>query len=235
MTTIIDNLRRCILGYDARVISAAWKSLWNDERRHGFLINEDVEIPLSVDTLVWPSVFDWGQGPGLPQSERNRLLLSGLPVAEASVTKWPLWSDLSKMRTALSDPLDPAFLPFWIIAVGSADRDESVRPACMEFLGYDVGDSSLLSGITNCRYDEDELPKLRSTWASEFNASHLFNEWIAADRFRRLTDSRVPEHRPFLVYGIWKITPDEGLLGVRCFDSADGGEPRSALHKARKS
>ena len=34
---------------------------------------------------------------------------------------------------------------------------------------------------------------------------HLFLDLEQADRFRRECDSRVTEHAPFLVYGIWSV------------------------------
>lgn len=203
MSAASENVQMPVLGYDARSISAAWRSLWNEDRRQRFLIKQDVCCPLSVDTLVWPSLFDWGQGPGLSLRERRRMLLSGgLTAARRSYARWPLWSDLSGMMKELDDPIDPTFLPFWIIAVASVDCDESNYTNQMEFFGYDVADESFLSGISNCGYG-NEIDQLRADWAAELNGFHLFPNRDAADRFRRLTDTRVPEHRPFGVYGIW--------------------------------
>jgi hypothetical protein len=206
MSVNSSNLRPALLGYDARTISVAWMSLWTDEIRRRFLIKSDVEMPLSVDTLIWPSVFDWGEGAGMPDSERRRLLLTGgLPATGAEHNWWKLWSDQSRMDTALTDLLDEAFRPFWRIAVGIADCDAPRRAVDLEFLGYDVADGGMISGLTNCAYDDDEIAAY-SAWSSELNVFHLFDDWKAADRFRCAADSRVPEHSPFSVYALWRAS-----------------------------
>jgi hypothetical protein len=72
-------------------------------------------------------------------------------------------------------------------------------------LGYDVADGALTSGLSNCGYDPSERPSLRRDWAGELNEHHLFEDPAAARAFRDVTDARVPEHAPFLVYCLLRI------------------------------
>ena len=51
-----------LLGFDARRPVATVDGLWTAARREQFLLRGDVSRPLSVDTLVWPSLFDTGTG-----------------------------------------------------------------------------------------------------------------------------------------------------------------------------
>lgn len=77
-----------------------------------------------------------------------------------------------------------------------------------EFLGYDVGDAGLLSGLMNCGYDE-EAAELRERFARHLNHHHLFYDRERALHFARLTNERVPEHAPFFVYGLYRLTDEK--------------------------
>jgi hypothetical protein len=72
------------------------------------------------------------------------------------------------------------------------------------FLGYDVADPSI-SGLSNCGYSEEDRRELAPVWGPRLNAHHLFDKLEHADEFRTLTDTRVPEHAPFFVIGLWLI------------------------------
>jgi hypothetical protein len=73
------------------------------------------------------------------------------------------------------------------------------------FLGYDVADESLISGLSNCRYSVDELNALRADCAGKLNHVGLFGTLEAADLFRTITDSRVPEHAPFWIFALHRL------------------------------
>ncbi len=87
----------------------------------------------------------------------------------------------------------------------------SLRDPAWAFLGYDVCDKWLLSGLSNCGYgtNEAEIQLLRDTYASDLNEHHLFDSIELATEFRRLSDERVQEHAPFFVFGIWLINKEE--------------------------
>jgi hypothetical protein len=77
-------------------------------------------------------------------------------------------------------------------------------PAGWSFLGFDVADAGLLSGLANCGYpDHQVLLEARKKWFNRLNEWHLFQEENAARSFREEVAIRVPEHAPFFVYGLW--------------------------------
>ena len=78
-----------------------------------------------------------------------------------------------------------------------------------EFLGFDVADEWLLSGLSNCGYGDDAEP-LRREWAGHLNGHHLFDNLDKAIEFEALTDKRVEEHAPFFIYGIYSIPKSGG-------------------------
>ena len=73
-----------LLGFDARVPSGGYA--WPLQRRRTFLLRDDVTAPLSVDTMVWPSVFD------------------DRPTPEWTGANAGLWEDLSELRRHLGGP-----------------------------------------------------------------------------------------------------------------------------------
>lgn len=78
-----------------------------------------------------------------------------------------------------------------------------------KLLGYDVVEGEfggMLSGLTNCGYNNDEKETInKHNWENEINSYHLFNSLEVANEFRKHTNSRVTEHAPFYVFGIYLI------------------------------
>jgi hypothetical protein len=72
------------------------------------------------------------------------------------------------------------------------------------FLGFDIADAGLTSGLSNCGYEPLERVGLQS-WTSTLNDHHLFTDPQRAWAFRAITDQRVPEHSPFFVLGLWSL------------------------------
>lgn len=70
------------------------------------------------------------------------------------------------------------------------------------FAGFDVCDLDGTSGLMNCGYEPDEA-SLAAAWHDRLNRHHLLVDLAAATEFRELTDLRVKEHAPFLVYAIF--------------------------------
>jgi hypothetical protein len=72
------------------------------------------------------------------------------------------------------------------------------------FLGFDISDWGLISGLSNCGLDPDEtLTGYRHQWGPRLNRHHLFDNYNDAHRFTGFSDRRVPEHAPFFVFGLW--------------------------------
>ena len=194
--------------------------LWTAEQRELFLLRVDVAAPLSTDTLVWPSVFDTGQVIGMPSAERERLHMAGIPMPAYTGPNAGLWEDAASLRHYVMERRAAA-PPCVVVAVSwfsgngpSESGDVGPYPARTlpatpdpgwQWLGFDVADGSLLSGLTNCGYRADEAPALRAQWAGSLNGNHLFDELHDARQFRALAELRVPEHAPFFVYGLYLI------------------------------
>jgi hypothetical protein len=70
-------------------------------------------------------------------------------------------------------------------------------------VGYDVCDEMLLSGLMDCGYDSDERVELAREFGPKLNRWHLFDSVQDADRFRAISNVRVPEHAPFQVVALY--------------------------------
>jgi hypothetical protein len=182
-----------------RVPFEAAKGTWGAKRRELYLVRKEVPCPLSVDPLVWPAL-------------------------ELNSSHWrghnsPLWENLQALRTALSSRAGTE--EHLLIALGACSspkprrtdgetldspftQPSSVQPA-WEFLGYDVADGGLISGLTNCGYGTEENARLAARWLPHLNAYHLFSDLDPATSFRDMTNARVPEHAPFYVIALWRV------------------------------
>lgn len=215
MSRDLLGVEQAVLGFDAREMFLPTGTTWDAARRGLYLLRSDIQKPLSVDPMVWPSLF----GDGLPEHERNRIGLDSLSLPEWRGPNQGLWDDLSRMQTSLGQL---ASEPHWIVAVSwtSADgfskpspsagpyREHMTPPTINEewkLLGFDVADAGLTSGLANCGYQQTEIAGLRASWVSDLNEHHLFMDVKKALAFRDLTDRRVLEHAPFFVYALWLI------------------------------
>lgn len=211
-----------LLGFDAREMWIDVGFLWPEERRSGFLLREDVSKPLSTDIIVWPSIFDYGDGIAMPNAERERYGMVGLEVPSWIGANVGLWEDLTRMQRHIVDSTKSNAKPHWVIAVSWFSKDgfskggsicgphleptsPSVRDGAWNFLGFDVSDGSLLSGLSNCGYGEEDIRVLRPRFQPYLNENHLFSDLAKAFEFSDLTNQSVPEHAPFFVYGLWLI------------------------------
>jgi hypothetical protein len=201
-----------LLGFDAREMWLDIAEYWPEERKKIFLLRQDIVRPLSTDTLVWRSVFDVEQTLNIPQ-------WTG-PIQE-------LWDNLATLQEYLDTAWSERKLPYWIIAVTLQedgceneelqewyDRVTSIIPSLRDpawaFLGYDVSDKWLLSGLSDCGTTETEMQMLHNTYASHLNEHHLFDQIKPAVDFMHVSDERVQAHAPFFVYGIWLIKKELG-------------------------
>jgi hypothetical protein len=223
MSEVTGPFDEVLLGFDARVVPAEAGALWDLKRRARFLLKSDAASPLSVDVMVWPSLFDWGQGAGMTPFERGRLRLAGLAPPVWTGANAGLWDDLDAMRAYLHERGGEGALPrhtvvaiTWVMDPASMARRRAggpyarpttpaaIAPAWTR-LGYDVADASRLSGLANCGYEAREAEPLRERWTRFLNVHHVFDQIAYALAFRQAADIRVPEHAPFFVYGLYVI------------------------------
>lgn len=209
-----------LVGFDAR---PSRPREWDEDRKRRFLFRLDVVHPLSMDTMVWPSIFD-----------RNGL------ERPAWVGRFaPLWESLDRLREAVRKA-ERAAQETCIAAfgrtVGTASEAEraaletqmrgvhpdgtpgempatAAEPSTVQpgwrWLGYDVADLWGLSGLMNCGFSPDEdIEALRARWSPKLNGFHLFDSLEDAHDFKELSNRRVAEHAPFYVDGIWLAEGD---------------------------
>ncbi len=210
-----------IVGFDAREAWRKYKHTWDSQRVHDFLLRTDIIKPLSTDSAVWESVFE-----GAPDMPKFRLPVWIGPNR-------PLWDDLASLKACLSNQWPRDDRSCWFVAITrfyevehreSRLCDIGHRPAgtvvfpfheatspntalsSWQFLGYDVADGSLLSGLSNCGYGtEEEIQSYRERFGGHLNEYHLLKDLDPAVEFRQLTNERIPEHSPFFVYALWLV------------------------------
>ena len=179
-----------LIGFDAREMWSSRDEVWTPERIALYLLRDDAARPLSVDTLVWESLFD------------EEVKTSGWIGVYA-------WEDLTRMRAALA----AVETPHWTIAltvVGELPgprvetRPAEIDPAWQR-LGYDVAEAGLLSGLSNCGFVGDEMAAYRARFSARLNSHNLFVETTDAKEFRADCERRVIEHAPFFAFGIYRI------------------------------
>ena len=226
---------RHLLGFDAREMWLPFTSRgnreggWTQQQKSEWLLRADVDRPLSVDYLVWTSVFS--PGAGLVPSWVYGDSVQGI------------WSKLSELYASLPESLQQESAGrYWIIGINVEGRgaldpawnDIMTVPAVIqedwEFLGYDVADRWLLSGLSNCTHvSEKDFDDLRRRFLDHINSYHLFTDYRVACKFRSLSGRRVPDHKPFYVFGLWHLPSgfekgDEPKGGKRESDRRREGE-----------
>ena len=214
-----------LIRFDIRLPKEDYVSeFWNQENRDRFLLRPETAWPLSVDPLVWPSVFY-----STIFREASKLPYGNIEV-DPLVDDGKYWLNLEQMKAfyarhkkankegiaiaiqlfsekSLVEDIISYKEPDGIqcgITLGHTCPDK--LPANSEFLGYDVADASWISGLTNCGYISEEKMDLSKVWAPRLNSFGLLSTLEDAAEFRRLCDDRVSEHAPFWVYGISRLS-----------------------------
>ncbi len=72
-----------------------------------------------------------------------------------------------------------------------------------QFLGYDVCDRMLYSGLHNTKFSQEEIHKYKN-FRSLINKCGLFNSEEDAIEFCSITNLRIPDHKPFYPVSIWR-------------------------------
>lgn len=191
------------LAFDARVMWLEFATLWDARRQAQYLLRQNVSRVLSVDGSVWPSVFD-EEAIG---ADMKRITIGGPDMPDYVGVDSPLWENLESLRDFVGKS-DPRLVrPFWIVAFSGLGGSTN---ACVSdtwtFLGYDVADGAATSGLSNCGYTEsDRAVVLSQGWQLDLNDFHLFSSVKAANEFREFSNSRVTEHSPFSVVGLYLV------------------------------
>jgi len=196
-----------VVGYGARETGLRRPASWGAEGMRAALLRRDVDRPLSIDRLVWPSVFDFH-----PELEPP---YTGLYAG--------LWDSLQRLRQHLDrqelSGEEYVIAAFTVITAGCQSAEVADISRCGEvtvpgkldagwrFLGYDVADDSATSALITMRAAADAAdPEAhRRRWAGHLNRAHLFDDLAPAVELRRHSNRVIPAHAPFFVYGLWSI------------------------------
>lgn len=171
-----------------------------------YLIRPDIQCPLSVDTAVWQSVFD----------KHKRFVQQ--PEMDYVRDVWANYTDLEQAAASTFEDRCP---PLWFVAFASVWNDAhpslglqqtlQIRPETIGtnwiFLGYDVADEGLTSGLTNCvsLIRPHDFAAERLAFMNQINTFHLFHEYEHAAEYKSFADRWFESHAPFFVIGIWLI------------------------------
>ena len=191
-------------------------------RATSFSLRPEIDWPLSVDLIVWPSIFQY-QGANVAA---RYLPLSGW--IDAQPLDFPhqvldLWQDPAAMIRTFQAGAPASAIARDAVAVAievmsdpggfagshwgplfDSDRAAATAPDDWDFLGYDVADEGMVSGLSNCGYDKKTKPDVVKRVAAALNDAGLFDALDAARSFRAECDVRVKEHSPFHVYALYR-------------------------------
>ncbi len=208
-----------LVGFDIRLSAEQYVEMWWDQKhRDEYLLRPDTQWPLSVDGLVWPSMFRVAKLDSLPdlapfvidlapgrfpdhsdleQLKKIREMSSrqgGILIAiELFTEKVPEGEHITYERAGVMHGLEAPV------------TNPKSLPRLTEFLGFDVADAGHISGLCDCGYKPDEKERLAKEWGKRLNKYGLLPSLADAVEFREMTNGRVPEHAPFWIFGIHRL------------------------------
>jgi hypothetical protein len=197
-----------LLGVRQRASLQQDASAWPLVRRKAFLLNETIHTPISVDSSVWPpasiapemvraidaiGATQFDQGYHFDDDEQAMAMME-LAIPEGAC--WTLFGCDEAAGAHITERIGLRSLRTSI---------SSLTKRCeWSFLGYDIADLGLTSGLSNCAFVADEKPELISRFADSLNEFGLFADNNVAIDFADATNSRVKEHSPFFVFEIYQ-------------------------------
>jgi len=216
-----------LIGFDTREM---FSTLMERNKSKFPLLKPDVQMLLSADWSVWPSVFDFDDGLEYSESlysisERKTVQLPDKNVM--GHVNYPLWGNLNAMLGYLREYVPPIPEPYWSLAFTVHEIDVFTKdflgywpqisfpptpPSVQrgwDLLGYDVVDCGFFSAIICWRPSSIESDEVFiKNWRDRLNHFHLFSRIEDASEFRIISNSITVSHAPFFVCGIWRIKTD---------------------------
>lgn len=197
-------MREALLGFDAK----EWPfglNAWTEQRRSTYLIRREVQVVMSIDPLVWPSVLTAPDTAaiGWPVRNTSARLFADLGALNRMCPRGMVVATTLALEGLSAQESDCAQDYLW----GTVPRDID---RAWGLLGYDVASLSPISALANCGYSANDAATVRNRWATVLNDWHLFPDWSSADEFRRYSNARVAEEAPFYVYGLYRVAQQEG-------------------------
>lgn len=183
------------------------------------LLRKDVIKRLSVDKLVWKSLFhsyisvfiqpDFVVTGTIPDRANEEV------PAEYRAWDFHAWSDLSVLQTYLTHFWHRVNQPCWLVAYSMFGKAEQVNDYTIplevqpewKFLGYDVAeDFGAWGKVDGLFQPEEEAPYLLDKFLPYLNQYQLFTTYEAANEYCRWADQNDPYgHSPNYVYGLYHI------------------------------
>lgn len=203
-----------LLGFDTRFHSKYYlDDVWPHAKRANYFLVPETKWPLSVDHMVWPSVFRYSSIVIDPNYQHLRRMINvkAMDTRHSALELWPSLKAMEdflgkqdgiRIAVSLNAEKDVFLDEFWC-AVLEPRLSMDDLPKEWRHLGYDVADRDMISGLSNCSYNTDEIISLQGTWAHCLNEHGLFSKIDDAIGFRDLSDKRVPAHSPFYVYSLF--------------------------------
>lgn len=203
-----------LLGFDNRRNPESTRASWTASRRSRYILGTTTDVPLSVDTLVWPSVFDYSQNTTVTAAETPGPVSYGLQPPPWTGPNPGLWEDLGVLLRHSAEAIVGVT---WNIAVsivcsppcpegpGMPYPLDGEVPNSAEALGFDIVNSSMLSALSDCAYTREEFDVYQATWGAKLNVHNLFDSPEIALDFVRHANIRVPEEAPFFCAGVYKL------------------------------
>lgn len=200
-------MNEVLLGFHLRV-SPAQVAPWDIERRTKYLLDEQVITPLSVDRTVWPSsreqslyadlFSDYVASTNASPNGLETYEVKGQPALAMSCHDNSVLIGLTALRDVASQLISRHAIKPTALSV------HQLRDSGWLSLGYDVADCWLCSGLMNCGFTSPQKLRLAKEFGHDLTPHGLFSSVDRARAFCTDCDSRIPEHSPFFVYGLWR-------------------------------
>ena len=212
-------MNKYLVEFDIRLDAEHYVQKWWDQKqRDEYLLAPSTPWPLSVDGLVWPSLFRVSKVDFLPDLAPH--------VIDAVPGRFPDHSDFEQLKNIreMSRRRNGIMIAIELFTEKVPEGDvityeqagalcgfevpvtnPASLPAQSHFLGFDVADASHLSGLCNCGYKTEQKKELSVRWAKRLNDFGLLQSLEDALEFREMTDKRVAEHAPFWIYGLSRL------------------------------
>ena len=196
-----------ILGYQLRVSLSNLKCLWTPNRQAQYLLNTGVIWPLSVDTAVWPN-------------EKDEYLLSQIFYDHDTIPNGLNLFDIHKNNNsfafnnkknkpivvAISFLHDNAEYLIEQHKINLSAIKEKQKYKLLHFIGFDVCNTWLLSGLMNCGIRGPNHEMLRNVFGQSLNRYGLFDDIDKAAHFSIEISKIIPEHAPFFPSGLFVLS-----------------------------
>jgi len=220
--------RTALVGYDARELWLDTDLQWTDDKKHEYLLHNNITKPLSVDSYIWYSVFSEESTPriwqDIPRKSTyqtvewdNTFMESRQLVLPDIYRPRTIWTSLNSLRSYIADNWKNDWKPCAIIAVQevfleSEEEDEepvNIEPNVVDeswkLLGYDVADYELYTGLHGGLPVTGLADQIKPEWIEKLNEFHLFTDPQVAFDYIEFANIRKASHQPYYVYGLYLV------------------------------